>query len=138
MHELSVAHAVVSTVVAALPTPTTRVLEVHVRVGGLSGVVPEALGFSYDVATQGTPLAGSALVVERVPILVHCAQCGRDGELENAYDFRCPHCGELTGDVRSGKELEVSSIVLEDDDDEGEDEDDAVPEDAPALAGGAG
>ena len=54
MHELSVAHAVVSTVVDALPKPAPRVLQVRLRIGELSGIVPQALEFAYDVAAQDT------------------------------------------------------------------------------------
>ena len=113
MHELSVAHAVVSTVVDALPPDTPRVLEVHVRIGALSGVVPEALAFAYDVAAEGTLLSDAALHVERTPVVVHCAPCEEDVTLEGTTDFRCPACGAPSGDVRSGKELEVVRVVLD-------------------------
>ncbi len=123
MHELSVAHAVVSTVVEALPAGPSapRVLEVHVRVGVLSGVVPDALSYAYDVAAEGTPLADAALHVERSPVVIHCAECDGDAELLGTTDFRCPACGTPSGDVRGGRELEVLRLVLDD---------------APALAGG--
>ena len=113
MHELSVAHAVVSTVVDALPSPDTRVIQVRLRVGELSGLVPQALEFAYDVAAEGTPLADAALVIERSPIVVRCPSCG-DGELPNAHDFRCPTCHEACGDVVGGRELEIVDITLDD------------------------
>ncbi len=58
MHELSIAHAVVSTVLQALPESKPRVTEVSLRIGRLSGVVPQALHFAYDVATADTPSGG--------------------------------------------------------------------------------
>jgi len=112
MHELSVAHAVVSTVIDALPTPAPRVTQVRLRIGELSGIVPQALEFAYDVATEGTPLADAALVVERSPIVIRCATCG-ERELPSARNFRCPTCGEPSGDVVGGKELEIVDITLE-------------------------
>ena len=114
MHELSIAHAVVSTVVDALPTPDTRVLQVRLRIGELSGIVPQALEFAYDVAADGTPLAGSRVVVVEVPAVVHCASCDLDSELVERLFFACPVCGEPTGDVRGGHELDVSHVVLDD------------------------
>ena len=45
-----------------------RVSAVHLRLGALSGVVKDALLFSYEVACQDTPLQGSQLVVEDVPV----------------------------------------------------------------------
>ena len=37
-----------------------KVSAVHLRLGALSGVVKDALLFSYEVACQDTPLAGIA------------------------------------------------------------------------------
>lgn len=113
MHELSIAHAVVSTVVDNLPSPAPRVTQVRLRIGELSGVVPTALEFAYDVAAEGTPLADAALVIERSPIIVDCSTCGHQ-ELPSAQDFHCPACGTLTGDVISGKEMEILDITLDD------------------------
>lgn len=114
MHELSVANAIVSTIVEALPPDAPRVEEVHVRIGMLSAVVPEALQFAYDVAAQGTPLADAVLVIERDPVVVYCPQCDDLRELPTITDFHCPSCGTATGDVRSGAELEITHLVLED------------------------
>jgi hydrogenase nickel incorporation protein HypA/HybF len=115
MHELSVAHAVVSTVVEALPSPAPRVLQVRLRIGELSGLVPEALEFAYDVAAQGTPLADAALVIERSPILIDCPTCGEQA-LDSARDFRCPVCSVPCGTVIGGKELEIVDVTLDDSD----------------------
>jgi hydrogenase nickel incorporation protein HypA/HybF len=113
MHELSIAHAVVSTVVAALPSPDSRVLQVRLRIGELSGLVPQALEFAYDVAAQGTPLADAVLVIERSPIVIDCPRCGEQ-ELSSAHDFRCPSCEQPCGNVVGGKELEIVDITLDD------------------------
>lgn len=113
MHELSIAHAVVSTVVGALPEPTPRVLRVRLRVGELSGIVPRALEFAYDVAAQGTALADAALVIERTPVVVRCPSCGPT-QLASTHDFRCPSCGVPCGDVIGGKELEIVDVTFDD------------------------
>lgn len=113
MHELSVAHAVVSTVVRSLPTPAPRVLQVRLRIGALSGIVPEALEFAYDVAAEGTPLADAALVIERTPVRIACPRCGEQ-ELSGTTDFRCPQCQQPCGDVVGGKELDILDITLDD------------------------
>lgn len=113
MHELSVAHAIVATVTDGLPNPAPRVTEVRLLIGGLSGVVPQALEFAYDVAAEGTPLADAALFIERGPIVIDCPTCGEQA-LESARDFRCPSCGTPCGTVVKGKELEIVSITVED------------------------
>jgi hydrogenase nickel incorporation protein HypA/HybF len=122
MHELSVAHAIVTTVVDALPDDQSRVTQVTVRIGALSGVVPQALQFAYEVAADGTRLADAILVIERTPVVVFCSPCNTEVELAGTTDFTCPNCGHPSGDVRSGEELQVASITLDDE---------------PALSGGS-
>jgi hydrogenase nickel incorporation protein HypB len=112
MHELSIAHAVVSTVRAALPDPQARVTDVSLRIGRLAGVVPQALHFAYDVACAGTALEGSTLSIVDVPVTINCPACGVQ-ELQGIRDFTCPSCGQPCGDVVGGKELEVASVTFD-------------------------
>jgi hydrogenase nickel incorporation protein HypA/HybF len=67
MHELSIAVSLVEAVCDELPTlgPDVAVRAVRLRVGPLSGVVPEALTFAFDIAAADTPLAGARLDIER-------------------------------------------------------------------------
>src|SRR4051794_36489119 len=84
MHELSIISSVVESVTESLAEyPGARVLEVRLRVGVLAALVEDALQFCYEIASEDTPLAGSRLVVNMVPVMVHCGACGHDGELEN-------------------------------------------------------
>lgn len=113
MHELSIAHAIVTTVTEALPDATARVTEVRVRIGALSGVVPEALHFAYEVAAEDTALADTVLVIERIPVTIHCSSCHRDTTLDGITGFLCSECGEPTADIITGKELDVAHVVLD-------------------------
>ncbi|HEY2857298.1 MAG TPA: hydrogenase maturation nickel metallochaperone HypA [Terracidiphilus sp.] len=115
MHELSIVTSVVESVTASLADyPGARALEVRLRVGVLASVVEDSLQFCWDIATDATPLAGSKLVIRSVPLTVHCEDCGKDGALASLQDFRCPHCGAPATDVRSGRELEIESVEIED------------------------
>jgi hydrogenase nickel incorporation protein HypA/HybF len=90
-----------------------QVSAVHLRLGALSGVVKDALLFSYEVACQDTPLAGSQLIVEDVPVAVFCPQCKDKRVLESVQSFTCPECGAPTMDVLQGKELEVYALEVQ-------------------------
>jgi hydrogenase nickel incorporation protein HypA/HybF len=115
MHELSIVTSVVESVTDTLAAyPGARVLEVRLRVGVLAAVVEDSLQFCWGIASEDTPLAGSRLVVQSVPVMVRCEACGQDGALASLQDFRCPHCGAPATDVRSGRELEIESIEIED------------------------
>ncbi len=114
MHELSIISSVVDSVTESLQKyPGARVVEVRLRVGALASVVDDSLQFCFGLATDGTPLAGAKLVVKTVPVTVHCAACGSDGEIESLQSFRCPTCGELAADVVQGRELEIEAIEIE-------------------------
>lgn len=113
MHELSIAMGIVEAATDEAQRRGVRVSAVHLRLGALSGVVKDALLFSYDVACQDTPLQGSRLIVEDVPIAVFCPQCKEQRVLPSLQSFTCPECGTPTMDIRQGKELEVFALEVE-------------------------
>jgi len=115
MHELSIVSSVVETVTESLAAyPGARVLEVRLRVGALASVVTESLEFCYGIASEGTPLEGSRLVVNVLPVVMHCEACRADVELEGVQSFRCPQCGEPCSEMKQGRELEIDSVEIDD------------------------
>ena len=118
MHELSIAMSIVDAAVEEAQRRGVQVSAVHLRLGALSGVVKDALLFSYEVACQDTSLQGSQLIVEEVPVVVFCAQCQRERMLESVQLFACPECGTPTMDVRQGKELEMFALEVKEDQEE--------------------
>lgn len=90
-----------------------QVRAIHLKLGPLSGVVKEALLFSYDVACAGTPLEGSRLVIEEIPVVVYCAACRTERILASIQQFRCPVCNMATPEVVQGKELEVVALEIQ-------------------------
>jgi hydrogenase nickel incorporation protein HypA/HybF len=84
---------------------------IALRVGMLSGVVPEALEFAFDVVARGTIAEGGRLVVERVPIRCVCAGCGAEFPADDLI-FDCPHCRRPGARVRHGRELELAYLEV--------------------------
>jgi hydrogenase nickel incorporation protein HypA/HybF len=114
MHELSIAMSMIDIAnEEAAALGGGRVTALHLKLGPLSGVVKDALLFSYDVAASGTALEGSALVIEEVPVVVFCRCCDRQRTIETIQHLGCPVCGELTPDVVSGRELQLVAIEIE-------------------------
>lgn len=67
MHELSIALSMIDLASEEVDRRGGgRVTALHLKLGSLSGVVKEALTFSYEIACQGTPLEGSQLVIEEL------------------------------------------------------------------------
>ncbi len=115
MHELSIAMGIVDAALEEAQRRGVQVNAVHLRLGALSGVVKDALMFSYEVACQDTPLQGSQLIVEDVPVVVFCPQCQDVRTLPSVQLFQCPECSMPTMDVRQGKELEVFALEIHED-----------------------
>ena len=113
MHELSIAMGIVEAAVDEAKQRNVQVTAVHLRLGALSGVVKDALLFCYEVACQDTPLQGSRLAVEEVPVAVFCARCEEKRVIESLQSFTCPQCGAPAGNVLQGRELEVFALEVE-------------------------
>jgi hydrogenase nickel incorporation protein HypA/HybF len=113
MHELSIAMSMIEMATEeAARHGVDHVSALYLKLGPLSGVVKDALLFSYEVASQGTPLEGSRLVIEEVPVIVYCPECREEKAIESIQHFCCPACGTLTPQVVQGKELLVVALEL--------------------------
>lgn len=113
MHELSIALSILDVAEEEGRNRGGRVAAVHVKLGRLSGVVKEALASAFELAREGTALAQAELVIEEVPLIVHCSTCTVDQTLDAPYPLRCPACGALTNEIVSGRELEVHALEIE-------------------------
>jgi hydrogenase nickel incorporation protein HypA/HybF len=113
MHELSIALSLVEIAEEEAERLGARVSAVHLRLGALSGVVKEALYSSYEMACADTPLRGSRLVIDEVPVVVYCADCDQQRPLESIQSFCCSSCGAPTLDVRQGREIELIALEVE-------------------------
>ncbi len=113
MHELSIAMSIVELAEEHAERLGGRVTAVHLRLGKLSGLVPDALRSSYEMACSASPLAGSRLEIEEVPIIVYCSTCEDLRALDSAQFFCCGVCGTPSGDIRQGKELQIVALEVE-------------------------
>ena len=81
------------------------------RIGDMSGVVPEALNFSFDIVTAGTIAQGAKLEIETVPIVCHCPNCSQEFEPPD-FVYECPNCGHISNQIISGREIELTSLEV--------------------------
>ncbi|MGH9608998.1 MAG: hydrogenase maturation nickel metallochaperone HypA [Bryobacteraceae bacterium] len=115
MHELSIALSIIEGVEEEIARRDgAEVCAVHLKLGPLSGVMKEALLFSYEVACAGTPLEGSKLEIEEIPIILYCPQCRQEQPAASIQRLCCAVCDTPSADVRRGKELELFALELSD------------------------
>jgi hydrogenase nickel incorporation protein HypA/HybF len=115
MHELSIALELVDVALAeARRLGDVRVVALHVRAGPLSGVVPDALRFSFDVAAAGTAVEGARLDIEPGAVAVWCSTCTEARTLADMQHRRCPVCGQPTPELLSGDDLELTALEVAD------------------------
>jgi hydrogenase nickel incorporation protein HypA/HybF len=112
MHEFSIMESALET--AAQKTRAAGSTQIHrlkLRVGKLSGVVPEALRFAFDGLKANSLAATADLEIEEVPAVCWCTGCAAEFETPDLrYD--CPRCHQPSGNLRRGLEMELASLEI--------------------------
>jgi hydrogenase nickel incorporation protein HypA/HybF len=89
----------------------TMIHRIHIRIGALSGVVPDALRFAYEGLRIDTLAAGADLEIEEIPATCWCPGCEKEFTAASVWS-ECPECHQFSGELRRGTELEVTSIEI--------------------------
>jgi len=113
MHEITVALSVLEGVrETAREQGIEHVSVVHVRIGALSGVVRDALLFSWDVATTQTIAEGSELRIEEIPLVVFCEYCEGERAPKPGFGLLCPECGTASPRIVRGREMQLVAMEV--------------------------
>lgn len=113
MHEVSIMQNLLRVVEKTVEKEGgSRVDEIHLKIGEMSGVNVESLRFAFEVLSKGTPADGGRLDVENVPLHARCRDCSHEFHPEE-YTFRCPKCGGTGIEIISGREMEIDYILID-------------------------
>jgi hydrogenase nickel incorporation protein HypA/HybF len=113
MHELSVCQAMLAQVEEiAAREGADSVATIVIRIGPLSGVVPDLLQQAFTIARAGTLAAEAELVTEVQPIRIRCLACDAETDAE-PNRLLCSACGGYRTQVISGDELLLASVELD-------------------------
>ncbi|CCO22572.1 hydrogenase maturation nickel metallochaperone HypA [Maridesulfovibrio hydrothermalis] len=115
MHEMSIAQSILAIIQEEMEKqPGATLKKIVVGNGALAGIVSDALIFGWEAVTLGTPLEGSVLEVNEIPIKVCCGGCQKEFIPEDKLYMACPDCGlEIGHKVLQGKELQIESIEID-------------------------
>lgn len=114
MHEVSLSRQLAAAVARA--AGSRRVDAVHVVVGQLRQVVPEALQHAWTFVIHGTVLDGAVLHLDHVPAVLACDDCGSSTRLGPELGFGCPSCASRRTHLTSGEEFILAAIDVHDGD----------------------
>ncbi len=113
MHEMSIAQAVIDTVLREMQhRGITRVSKIALRIGVWSGVMAEAVQFGYESLRLDTALQHTSLEIEQVGLQLYCRQCRQTTEVR-AATLTCPSCRSDQIQVSGGDELDIAFFVAE-------------------------
>lgn len=112
MHEIGIMQSTLDLALhQAAQNQASKVHLIVMRVGELSGVVPEALEFAFEVLKRETPASEAQLRIEHVAATGWCARCQKEFPVD-AIVYDCPQCHQTSRELRRGRELELTSIEI--------------------------
>ena len=111
MHELSVCQNLVMQVERIAREQNARVSSITIKIGPLSGVEAALVEQAYPLAVAGTCLSAARLIIDSLPVRVHCHVCQQD-TVAAPNRMLCAHCGDWRTELLSGDELLLSSVEL--------------------------
>jgi hydrogenase nickel incorporation protein HypA/HybF len=108
MHEMALTRSVVDAVCEH--AAGRHVHSVRVEIGALCAVVPDAMQFCFELATEGTVADGARLDMNVQPGSARCRSCGESFELPDLI-LLCP-CGSADVEVLAGRDLRILSMEV--------------------------
>ena len=108
MHELSITQSVVTAVTQRLHDAQVR--RIRLEVGQLSGLVPDAVRFCFEMVAAGTTCEGALVEIDEPCGQARCRTCGRAFETGDVLAL-CA-CGSADIEVRGGRELRIREVEV--------------------------
>jgi hydrogenase nickel incorporation protein HypA/HybF len=117
MHELGIAQNILEIVQQSVTKEQApEVRWIRIRVGQLSGVVPDSLEFCFQAIVSETEMQGASLAIEQMPAVFRCKKCAYRFQV-NDLEYLCQQCQSPDLEILSGKELDIVEIELADEGD---------------------
>jgi len=108
VHELAITESVIEAVTERFGD--AKVVRVLLEIGKLSGVVPDAVRFCFDIAADGTSLGGAMLEIMETPGRARCRVCG--GQIEIDGPIALCTCGSANLEFTGGTELRIKEVEV--------------------------
>jgi hydrogenase nickel incorporation protein HypA/HybF len=113
VHELGITQSIIEIAEDhARAQNAVKVNSVTVEIGGLSGIVPDAVEFCFEACSKETLLEGAELIIDFIPGRARCVSCNWEDNIEQ-LTYVCPECGNLALERLQGEELRVKELEID-------------------------
>lgn len=89
-----------------------RITFVRLKVGVLSGAVPELLETAFQLYKKDTIVSDAQLEIEKVPLRLRCRRCKQE-MLREDFIFACSNCHSTDLETLDGTDIWVEKVELE-------------------------
>lgn len=115
MHEMGIAQQLFQIAIDSIPEEIENpvIEQVNLKIGRLAAVVEHSLTFCFEVISKDSPLEKAKLEIEFVPVTILCKGCNSKWEVDDPV-FTCPNCDKNDVELLTGREIQISSIILAD------------------------
>ena len=113
MHELGVTENIVNIALAkAGEAQASKIVQINVVIGEMSGFVPDCIQFYFDSLSKDTMAQEAVLHFESVPAQLRCRNCSSIFQPQDTL-WSCPECGGQSVEIFKGRELYIESVEVE-------------------------
>jgi len=113
MHEVSIAQSLLDLAIENCKKEGYKSIEkIRVKIGKASGVMPDALLFSFESMKIGTIAEKAVLLIDEIPVSGFCEGCKSKFTVDDAYVIACPKCGYFPVQIETGRELNIDEMEV--------------------------
>jgi len=113
MHELGITENIVNIALAkAGEAEATKITQINLVLGEMSGFVPDCIQFYFDSLSKDTMAEGAILRFESVPTQLRCRNCSATFSPQDTL-WSCPECQGRSVEISKGRELYIESLEVE-------------------------
>ena len=112
MHEIGIMERALEIAITnAKKQNAHKINKITMNIGKLSGVIPDALEFAFDVVIKNTIAENATLKINTIPITCYCDNCQINFNPPEWF-FECPQCHQFSNNIIQGKEIELMSVEI--------------------------
>ncbi len=113
MHEIGIMERTLEIAITnAKQQNAHKINKITMNIGKLSGVIPDALEFAFDVVTKDTIAENATLTINTIPVICYCNSC-QENFYPQEWFFECPKCHQFSNNIIQGKEIELMSVEID-------------------------